>query len=300
MHAIFAIEPDAIDNWKDLKYALEKFGYSKGLLIARFPKTWMRLVMEACERNGVGDVERSKIEEKLRRAKDDRLVRMGLPFFDGDWLGNVMSDEILANVAAVLVRDKHDDEKLHCLADVDEALFDNHRDVQVKRNAQALAEAARYVLLSSDRIVLIDPYFEAKPRCCKVLQAMIRLCREYGHQLSEVVVYTAKGTPKRHANHDVAAYEKLLSGDLAQDIKLRIYMLSAESLEQDFHARYLFSQRAGLRFDRGFVEPEDHTQRDHLTDVACLDESRVAELNSRYLGDEDDLADAWSIVLPLG
>lgn len=299
MHAIFAIEPEAIDNWKDLKYALEKFGYSKGLLIARFPKTWMRLVMEACERNGVGDVERSKIEEKLRRAKDDRLVRMGLPFFDGDWLGNVMSDEILANVAAVLVRDKHDDEKLHCLADVDETLFDNRRDVQVKRNAQALAEAARYVLLSSDRIVLIDPYFEAKPRCCKVLQAMIRLCREYGHQLSEVVVYTAKGTPKRHANHDVAAYEKLLSGDLAQDIKLRIYMLSAESLEQDFHARYLFSQRAGLRFDRGFVEPEDHTQRDHLTDVACLDESRVAELNSRYLGDEDDLADAWSIVLPL-
>lgn len=298
MHAIFAIEPEAIDNWKDLKYALEKFGYSKGLLIARFPKTWMRLVMEACERNGVGDVERSKIEEKLRRAKDDRLVRMGLPFFDGDWLGNVMSDEILANVAAVLVRDKHDDEKLHCLADVDETLFDNHRDVQVKRNAQALAEAARYVLLSSDRIVLIDPYFEAKPRCCKVLQAMIKLCRENGHLLAEIVVYTAKDTQKRHANHDVAAYGKLLSNDLAQDIKLRIFLLPAEALDHDFHARYLFSQRAGLRFDRGFVEPEDHAQRDHLTDVACLDKSRVAELNSGYLGIEDDLLGVESIVIP--
>ncbi|MNR52471.1 hypothetical protein D3C85_1723270 [compost metagenome] len=97
----------------------------------------------------------------------------------------------------------------------------------------------------------------------------------------------------------MAAYEKLLSGDLAQDIKLRIYMLSAESLDQDFHARYLFSQRAGLRFDRGFVEPEDHAQRDHLSDVACLDESRVTELNSRYLGTEDDPADAESIILPL-
>jgi len=171
--------------------------------------------------------------------------------------------------------------------------------VQVRRNAKALAEAARYVLLSSDRVVLVDPYFEAKPRCCKVLQAMIKLCREHGHQLSEVVVYTAKGTLKRHANHNVADYERLLSGDLAQDIKLRIYMLSAEGLDQDFHARYLFSQRAGLRFDRGFVEPEDLTQRDHLTDVACLDESRVTELNMRYLGGVDDLADAESIVLPL-
>jgi len=76
-------------------------------------------------------------------------------------------------------------------------------------------------------------------------------------------------------------------------------MLSAESLEQDFHARYLFSQRAGLRFDRGFVEPEDHAQRDHLTDVACLDESWVAELNSRYQAIEDGLANAELVILPL-
>lgn len=299
MHAIFAIEPGAIDNWKDLKYALEKFGYSKGLLIARFPKPWPRLVIEACERRGVGEVERARIVEKLRQAQNDRLVRMGLPFDGDDWIANVRQDGVHEHLSAVLVRDKHDAERFHCLAEVEEALFENRRDVQVRRNAKALAEAARYVLLSSDRVVLVDPYFEAKPRCCKVLQAMIKLCREHGHQLSEVVVYTAKGTLKRHANHDMADYERLLSGDLAQDIKLRIYMLSAEGLDQDFHARYLFSQRAGLRFDRGFVEPEDLMQRDHLTDVACLDEGRVAELNIRYLGGVDDLADAESIVLPL-
>lgn len=295
MHALFAIEPDAINNWQDLKYALEKFGYSKGLLIARFPKPWPRLVIEACDRRGVGDLERARIVEKLRQAQNDRLVRMGLPFDGDDWIANAKKIVVHERISAILVRDKHDAERFHCLAEVDETLFDNRRDVQVKRNAQALAEAARHVLLSSNRVVLVDPYFEAKPRCCKVLQAMIRLCREHGHQLAEVVIYAAKSTPKRHANHDVAAYEKLFSGDLAQDINLRIIMLSAESLGQDFHARYLFSQRAGLRFDRGFVEPEDHAQRDHLTDVACLDEGRVAELNNRYLGTEDDLADAESI-----
>lgn len=298
MHAIFAIEPDAINNWQDLKYAMEKFGYSKGLLIARFPKPWPRLVIEACDRRGVGDLERARIVEKLRQAQDDRLVRMGLPFDGDDWIANAKQDGVRDRLSAILVRDKHDAERFHCFADVEESLFDNRRDMQVKRSAQALAEAARYVLLSSDRIVLIDPYFEAKPRCCKVLQAMIKLCRENGHQLAEIVVYTAKDTQKRHANHDAAAYEKLLSNDLAQDIKLRIFLLSAEALDHDFHARYLFSQRAGLRFDRGFVEPEDHAQRDHLTDVACLDKSRVAELNSSYLGIEDDLVGVESIILP--
>lgn len=296
MHAIFAIEPDAINNWQDLKYALEKFGYSKGLLIARFPKTWPRLVIEACDRRGVGDVERKRIEEKLRQVRDDRLVRMGLPFDGDDWLANAKQDGVREHLSAILVRDKHEAERFYCLSDVEEGLFENHRDVQVKRNAEALAEAGRYVLLSSARVVLVDPYFEAKPRCCKVLQAMIKLCREYGHKLSEVVVYTAKGTRNRHANHDAAEYGNLLSGDLAQDIKLRIHLLSVEDMDQDFHARYLFSQYAGLRFDRGFVEPEDHGQREHLTDVACLDLSRVAELNGRYLTAEDG---SETIIFPL-
>ncbi|MCY1549917.1 hypothetical protein D9M68_861220 [compost metagenome] len=74
--------------------------------------------------------------------------------------------------------------------------------------------------------------------------------------------------------------------------------MSDAALDQDFHARYIFSPRAGLRFDRGFVEPPDHGQREHLTDVVCLDERRVAELRSRYLETDDGLANAESIVLP--
>lgn len=128
MHAIFAIEPEAIDNWKDLKYALEKFGYSKGLLIARFPKPWPRLVIEACERRGVGEVERARIVEKLRQAQSDRLVRMGLPFDGDDWIANAKRDGVRERLSAILVRDQRDAERFHCLAEVEEALFENRRD----------------------------------------------------------------------------------------------------------------------------------------------------------------------------
>lgn len=298
MHAIFAIEPKAINNWRDLKYTLEKFGYSNGLLIARFPKTWMRLVMEACQGNGLGDVELKRIEEKLRQAKDDRLVRMGLPFAGDDWLCNVKNNAVCESLSAVLVRDQMEVERFHCLADVDEALFRNRRDVQVKRNAQALAEAARYVLLSSGRVVLVDPYFEAKPKCCKVLQAMARLCREHKHHLDEVVIYTTSSSSKRHANHDVSDYKRLLASELAEGIKLRIYTLPADSLDHDFHARYLFNQLAGLRFDRGFEEPEMHHKREHLTDIACLDEAMVVSLNKQYSASGNDQEGNYCINLP--
>jgi hypothetical protein len=297
MHAIFAIEPDAINNWQDLKYTLEKFSYSKGLLIARFPKPWPRLVIEACERRGVGDVERARIVEKLRQAQNDRLVRLGLPFDGDDWIANAKQDGVREHLSAILVRDKHDAERFHCLAEVEEALFENRRDVQVKRNAQALADAARYVLLSSDRIVLVDPYFQAKPKCCKVLKAMFDLCRQQGHRLVELSIFTAKSTDDRRLDLIAADYEMMLEALLNQGICIRIHLLSDAALDQDFHARYIFSPRAGLRFDRGFVEPPDHEQREHLTDVVCLDERRVAELRSRYLESDDGLTNAESIVL---
>lgn len=298
MHAIFAIEPDAINNWQDLKYALEKFGYSKGLLIARFPKPWPRLVIEACERRGVGDVERARIVEKLRQAQNDRLVRLGLPFDGDDWIANAKQDGVRERLSAILVRDKNDAERFHCLAEVEEALFENRRDVQVKRNAQALAEAARYVLLSSDRIVLVDPYFQAMPKCCKVLEAMVDLCRQQEHRLVEVSIFTAKSTDDRRVDLIAADYGRMLDAILRQGVCIRIHLLSDAALDQDFHARYVISPRAGLRFDRGFVELPDHGRRQHLTDVVCLDERRVAELNSRYLETDDGLANAESIVLP--
>lgn len=299
MHAIFAIEPDAINNWSDLRYAVEKFGYSKGVLIARYPKSWMRMVMDSCRSNGVGDVEIKRIEEKLRQAKDDRLVRMGLPFTGNDWLVNAKNYAVLESLSAVLVRDKHDIERFHCFTELDEGLFDNRRDVQVKRNAQALAEAARYVLLSANQIVLVDPYFQAKPKCCKVLEAMVNLCRQQEHRLAEVSIFTAQSTDERPVELITADYEQMFQHVLEQGICLRIHLLPDAALDQDFHPRYIFSQRAGLRFDRGFVEPADREQREHLTDVVCLDEHRVVELNSRYLQAEDWLANTGSITLML-
>lgn len=155
------------------------------------------------------------------------------------------------------------------------------------------------MLLSSDRIVLVDPYFQAKAKCCRVLEAMVDLCRQQGHRLVEVSVFTAQSTDERRVDLITADYERMLGGVLRQGVCLHIHLLPDAALDQDFHARYVFSPRAGLRFDRGFVEPPDHGQREHLTDVVCLDEGRVADLNSRYLPTENSLANAESIFLPL-
>ncbi|UVM39530.1 hypothetical protein LOY28_03580 [Pseudomonas sp. B21-017] len=283
MHTIFAIEPDAVNNWKDLRYALEKFGYSKGLLIARYPKSWMKMVMDACQSNGVGDIELARVEEKLRIVKDDRLVRMGLPYEGANWLESVKAESVLNQLSAVLIKGQPTSDKLHSIDDAHENLFEDRREVHVKRNANALAEAAKYVLTASDQIVLVDPYFQSRRKCTKVLDSMLRICEVNGAVPSQVIVFSDYGTDSRSSAVVRLEYEGLLNTWIEHGVRFTVCRVAGDQLDQDFHARYLFNQKAGLRFDRGFVEPEPHGEREHDTDVICIDTAVVNELSSRFI-----------------
>lgn len=283
MHAIFAIEPEAINNWQDLRYALEKFGYSKGLLIARYPKTWMRLVMEACRSRGLGDIELKRIEEKLQSAKDDRLVRIGLPYDGTSWLESVNAEAVLSQLAAVLVRNRVDLDKFHRIDDASENLFDNRRDFCVKRNANALAETAKYVLAASDQVVLVDPYFQSRRKCIKVLNSMLSICAASGDLPNHIFIFSDHSKDPRQLGEVKLEYENQLNAWVQRGVRFSIFRMAGDQLDQDIHARYLFNQKAGLRFDRGFVEPEAHNEREHETDIVCMDTDLVNRLYARFI-----------------
>ncbi|MDH1560735.1 hypothetical protein N5I19_17395 [Pseudomonas chengduensis] len=283
MHTIFAIEPDAINNWHDLRYAVEKFGYSKGLLIARYPGKWERMVVEACKLNGVSDLDLTRVVERLRAIKGDRLVRMGLPYGDGGWLENVGVEDVLNKLSAVLVRNQVISDKFHRIGDAYENLFENHRDFRVKRNANALAEAAKYVLTASDQIVLVDPYFQSRRKCTKVLDSMLRVCQENDFLIKQVIVFTDYNTDPRDLTVVSQQYETLLGVWGERNVRITVCRVAGNQLNHDFHARYLFNQKAGLRFDRGFVEPEAHNEREHETDVICMDTELVNRLYARFI-----------------
>lgn len=297
MHAIFAIEPEAINNWHGLRYAVEKFGYSKGLLIARYPGKWERMVMDACKLNGVGDLDMARIVERLQAIKGDRLVRMGLPYGDGDWLDNVGVEDVLNKLSAVLVRNQVVSDKFYRIDDAHENLFENRRDFRIKRNANALAEVAKYVLVVSDQIVLVDPYFQSRNKCTKVLDSMLSICMANGVLPNHIFIFTDYSTDSRQSAVVKLAYEGLLNAWVQRGIKFTIFRVAGNQLEQDFHARYLFNQKAGLRFDRGFVEPEDHGEREHKTDVSCMDAALVNELYTRFIDERGGLAVVDEILL---
>lgn len=283
MHSIFAIEPEAINNWKDLRYVVEKFGFSKGLLIGQYPKRWLALVYEACKKNVQSDSELKKIEEKLSLIKKDRVFQLGLPYTPPDWLNNMLSEEIISHLDGVIVKGNAVNPKHHQLDSVHESIFENHRETKVKKQATYLAEAATYLLFDTTQIVLIDPYFRPKEKCIKVLNEMLSISESGKNKINKVSVFVAFSKDPRSHEDVITSYKLLLNQWIEKGIEFNVSRLQDDALDFDFHARYLLTDKGGLRYDRGFVEPNDHSVREQETDIGCMEAQTIKGLKAQYI-----------------
>lgn len=282
MHTLFAIEPAAINNWHDFRYVIEKFGFSKGMLIAKYPSTWPKMVLEACKGN-VSDNEYLKIVEKLQQAKENKWIKTGFPYMPSmGWKENLNNQGVIDKLNAVLVASEADDHLYFSVDSAHEMLFENNREVEVKRIAKELARAAQFIIADASSIYIVDPYFQPKNKCLKVLEELICLAKDQKSKLRDIFVFSAHSVDPRHKGLIENDYRKSLSKCDSKGMSFHFYLLDDDNLEWDFHARYLLSNVAGLRFDRGFVEPEPHEQREHKTDVVCLEVDTVERLYRQY------------------
>src|SRR5262249_3238148 len=89
----FAVDPEVMTTWQNVRYLSDRFGVEHGRLISCFPRKWQRLVYEACGRHPeLGDVEKAKIEVEIRRL-GSKLISTGRPY-DGRmaWLENAETE----------------------------------------------------------------------------------------------------------------------------------------------------------------------------------------------------------------
>jgi hypothetical protein len=297
MHALFAIEPRALNNWPNLRYAVEKFGYSKGMLIARYPKAWMRMVIDACTENDVGDIEKAKIVEKLNQIKQDRLYKFGKPYPEGSWVENVEGHDVLGALDAVLLRSDKEGLKFFAIDDVPEEIFENRREKRVLRNARELAMVSKNVLANCRTLTLIDAYFQSAMKCTKVLTEMITLSKSTGCGITDVIIHISYSKdPKALANLK-SDYKELLDVCFSDGLTLTINRWRDGDIDLDIHARYLITDNGGIRYDRGFVEPNDQAQKAMNTDVICMESAMVENVLSDFLISisDDRLVDTLTI-----
>jgi len=278
----FAIEPAVLAGWDKCRNTLNLMGFRHGRAIAAFPsrRNWASLVLEACKRAGCGGRELLRITEKL--ASDTvrkKFLASSRPYDDSllpeeeRWLRNALAQQASANPFHAILATVNPTARPDVVIedDIDEChpLLNVPRETPVLREAAALAKHIRAMVRDSKVLLLIDPHFEpGLDLWWPVIKACLSEAACTGQKFDRIEIHTLESDRKwaiaefikRCQRNAVALVPRLLTGVRVVRWRLR------NSGPDDFHERYVLTDRGGYKLGKGLDEETGKTQPVGLLD----------------------------------
>lgn len=262
MNDLFGIDPCAPSNLRDLVDIMRLFGPSEGRFIADFPMEWRGELRQHMA--SISDVSQMAMVESWSRIHHAMLPVKARFRAGQSWAENAMTlrDEVKKLIGPA-GRPSNLVEPLDKVL-IDPTAFPDANDGLIPRTPEAYVQAARPLLLSSRKIVLIDPFFALKfqdkrgqwcwDRRRLVLVSLLRAAAR-GKQVECFEIFN---TPNKMVGANLL-YDDLISVAAeagAAKMQLAIRSLDEKSLVGQ-HARYMLGLESGLHFDHGFDTVSD-------------------------------------------
>jgi hypothetical protein len=267
----YGVEPQTIGaDWPTFKYWIEKFGFDRGRLISQYPKRWFREVHEAGQ--NLKPIERSRITEALKQAKKNKIIRCNRPYDpnSGDWLYNALTDHQRRPFHAIVAKNNPTGSGVVLLADdadENQPLMAVATDCSVRRDAPSLVAAMKEMLQSGSQILFIDPFFSPfDGRYRDTLRECLRVVGQTNVTARCEIHYRrnnrgAQGEPAApDAIRQAAA--NIFPGVIPVGLTVTLFCWQEKIGGEDFHARYLLTDKGGIRIDAGFSAHGSHQTTD--------------------------------------
>ena len=286
MHHEYAVEPTAIgSSWDTFRYLIEKFGFQKGRLISRFPRTWERQVIEAAEAAGVPDVARARIVERLRQKKRTAIIRTRRAF-DPDldsWIANALASHAERPFRAIIAEGERAENDVVTPEDVeaDHPLIRTPSSGNVPRTPEELAGACKLLLCAAREIDLVDPYFDLRNRGGNYrdpLDHMLRALQAAGKENVCIRIHYREHESRPSEAETLRSAGRWVNGIVPAGYELHLYCWEERPDGEDIHDRYLLCDCGGLMIGAGFAASSVH---EHAA-VTLLDDSHVQDLRARF------------------
>lgn len=261
MNELYAVDPSAPEDIKDLVALFGSFGLRNGRFIAEFPNTWLDMLGKKIDL--LSDLDRARFS-RLRALHSDVV----LPLRDDrvqyrhsrTWLENAISLKTNAGlVKEVLAVDPN---PLN-VATLNDYLWERgekaslHRGAHVSMTADEYARAVAPLFAHSTEVHLADPYFALRRETgfldrqrCDALQALTAAAAA-SRRCETFVLHLNLGN-KALTSENKARLQEDIAETVASNAgsKLRILFKYHNRMT---HGRYIFSQKGGLQFDHGFI-----------------------------------------------
>ena len=262
----YAIEPDVLVTWDKCRNTLNLMGLQHGRAIAGYPsrKGWKALVRTACRESETPERDRKRIFRKLDQANaklllcDHRYDEALQPKAER-WIRNAVAQQkaLGAFHAILATRNPEGHPDIVLEEDIDESheRLEVGREVPVLREPEALASHVSTLVRNSSELLLIDPHFDpSKDRWRPVVKACIELAGHCEHDKPNVTIHTLRrdGDPVNDKDFRTLCALRLpemLSGKVDSVRVCR--WLRRRAGGEDFHARYVLTDRGGYGLDKG-------------------------------------------------
>ena len=273
MNDIFGIDPGAPKDSRDLAALMRVLGPAEGRFIARYPAIWPDIVRKRMLE--LSDIEQSRFVELWMRKAQSSLLPTSAKFDKRlSWAENA---ETLRNSTKALIGKESDIPKVIPLSQalLDPSVFTDSRSEYVKRTAEEYVRVSRPLLLTSTRIVLVDPYF--KLSFLDNRSGVIK--QSHRHRGSFKALLAACVATKRvevfcvvvNSKEALAPYKDFAVSDFECELGMVQAEAGAESIQLEYdylepslftdqHPRYLLGNTAGLHFDWGFDTGDKNTR----------------------------------------
>lgn len=270
MIADCAVDPEVFATWRHFQSLYEDFGVSRGRLISKFPKKWVKEVSERSRElvnTGVNtEIQAARIEERLRSDRFKRKLKSpGGREYDPKetWLGNAMNagmpfDLIVASGSGMTDNKVGAEDMLK-----DEPPFYRVSQCNVPRRKEELIGAAELLLKSCADVIIVDPNFRADlPRFFNTFIHLVYFLVDLGRTPRRLEVHTRR-TLQHNENyvrqHQVAQWQQSVVSELPEGWNLTICYWDDLPKGGRPHARFLLTDLGGIYYDHGVDEGVDDT-----------------------------------------
>lgn len=264
----FALDPCVLSNFYNVRYFLEKFGVQHGRLISRFPKKWKRMVFESCKT--CGDIEQKRIEESLINA-DGKFISLNREYDSNiPWLENSEKQHTLKPFHAIISGSNPRDIAVVLIADElteTTTLWNVPREKVVPRRAADLAMNVQPLLQIATEVLFIDPHFDpTKYQYRNTLEYFVRVMST-NNGITRIEYHLKVDAKKPERVYFQNACSKHIPNILPAGIEVTFKRWRQLEGGETLHARYILTDKGGVRVEHGLDEGEDG----EYTDVSLLD-----------------------------
>jgi hypothetical protein len=257
----YAVEPAAIAaDWKTCVYIAEKFGFDRGRLLSLFPRKWLRLAIEAA--NDLAPTEKARVTEKVIQLQRNASIRSGRNYDPTRaWLQNALAHQITDPFHAIIAdTNPTSDPSVLLVGDLDETnpLIEVPHDAAVARDVPALVAAMKLLLRTADTVLFVDAYYD--PFNTKY-QDTLRACLKVVHGSNPNATCEI-----HHLDHakcppmDAIKREAKIkfAGVIPNGMGIRIVRWREKQGGEDFHARFVLTNKGGVGIDAGLSAEGNH------------------------------------------